>query len=506
MITAIWRSTVLWAALCSALHAGDTLSFCPGPDERYRSPLYEVRSATGEPAFVYYRENGWKQVPDKDGNTWPSPVMSVDHHWVGLSAEGGVRLTIRPVGIDATTVELLPERPGNTVAVAADGSVQVKLKLSAEHPGYYFVRINGPHGDRHPLFIFADPPETDVPARGPGVHFFGPGVHDIGPHYDVKTGETVYLAPGAVVRGTITARGANVRIRGRGVLSGELLQQEWMRHKRGLVAKPKDARAWGVAPMVWNDAWLGSTTVEGITVIDAPSYNLALTGHFTVRNVKLLSWNYSTDGVGGSGGPGLVEQCFFKVNDDVFTLYWPGRTLRNLVIWKQMNQAVFQLGYGYTQEVTDILAEKIEIIRDETETQNGHRGIIVLCASKGCRFRNVRFEDMKIYGDTLNLLAIDNLDQDTPWAAKIEDVTLREIDLVLERVTVTGTERGRWWGPFKDRNDRQDQPMRSRLRTAAPGTIRVLFDDVSIDGVRLRSEKDFPNGLETRGDVRLEFR
>jgi hypothetical protein len=46
----------------------------------------------------------------------------------------------------------------------------------------------------------------------------------------------------------------------------------------------------------------------------------------------------------------------------------------------------------------------------------------------------------------------------------------------------------------------------SRLRTAAPGTIRVLFEDVSINGVRLRSEKDFPNGLETQGDVRLEFR
>jgi hypothetical protein len=505
MITAIWRSAVLLAALCSAVHAGETISFCPGPDERYRSSLYEVRSAGGEPAFVYHRENGWKRVPDKAGNTWPLPVMSADNHWVGLSAEGDVQLTIRAIGIEAKTAELLPSRPGNTAMVAADGSVRVKLKLSAEHPGYYFVRINGAHGDMHPLFIFSDPPETDVPARGPGVHFFGPGVHDIGPHYAVKTGETVYLAPGAVVRGTITARGANVRICGRGVLSGELMQDEWMRHKRGLVAKPQDARgAWGIAPMVWNEEHGGSTTVEGITIIDAPSYNLMFCGTFAVRNAKLLSWNYSTDGIGG--GPGVVEQCFCKVNDDVFTLYYSGRTIRNVVIWKQMNQAVFQLGYGYPQEVKDILAEKIEIIRDETETQNGHRGIIVLCASKGCRFNNVRFEDIRIYGDTLNLLAIDNLDQDTPWSAKVENVTLRDIDLTLRRVTVTGTERGRWWGPFMGRNDRQDQPVRSRLRTADTGTIRVLFDNVSINGMRLRSEKDFPNGLETQGDVRLEFR
>lgn len=216
MFSAIWRITLLSAALSSVVQAGEPLSFCPGPDERYRSPLYEVRSA-------------------------------------------------------------------------ADGRVQVKLALSAEHPGYYFLRINGDYGDTHPLFIFADPPEKDVPAKGPGVHFFGPGVHDIGPHYAVQGGETVYLAPGAVVRGTLTARGANVRVCGRGILSGELLQEEWMRHKRGFVARPKDARGHGIAPMVWNDAWLGSTIVEGITIIDAPSYNLNLTGRYAVRNVKLLS-------------------------------------------------------------------------------------------------------------------------------------------------------------------------------------------------------------------------
>jgi hypothetical protein len=499
----IWRITLFAAVLTSALQAGEPTSFCSGPDERYRSPLYEVRSATGEPAFVYHHENGWKQVPDKDGRTWPCEAMPADDHWVSLSATGEVHLTVRAVGIEATRVELLPQRPGNTATVAADGSVRVTLTLVDEHPGYYFVRINGAHGDKHPLFIFADPPETEIPAKGPGVHFFGPGVHDIGPHYAVKGGETVYLAPGAVVRGTLTARGANVRICGRGILSGELLQEEWIRHKRGFVAQPQDARAWGIAPMVWNEDLLGSTTVEGVTIIDAPSYNLALTGQFAVRNVKLLSWNYSTDGVGGTGGPGLVEDCFFKVNDDVFTLYWPGRTLRNLVIWKQMNQAVFQLGYGYPLTVKDILVEKVEIIRDETETQNGHRGIIVLCASKGCAFSNVRFRDIKVHGDTLNLLAIDNLDQDTPWSAKIGNVRLREIDLALERVTVTGTERGRWWGPFIDR---EGQPMRSRLRTADPGRIRVRFEDVSINGRRLESEQDFPDGLETQGDMDLTFR
>lgn len=70
-------------------------------------------------------------------------------------------------------------------------------------------------------------------------------------------------------------------------------------------------------------------------------------------------------------------------------------------------------------------------------------------------------------------------------------------------MTVTGTEQGNWWEPFMDR---QGSPMRSRVRTANPGKIRARFDDVSIGGVRLQSERDFPNGLEIQGDVNLTFR
>jgi hypothetical protein len=115
----------------------------------------------------------------------------------------------------------------------------------------------------------------------------------------------------------------------------------------------------------------------------------------------------------------------------------------------------------------------------------------------------MKFQDIKVYGDTLNLLAIDNLDQDTEWSAKVKDVKLREIDLELHRVTVTGTERGNWWTPFMDR---KGKPMRSRLRTSAFGSIHLVLDDVSIKGTKLKSAADFPNGLETTGDVKLEFR
>ena len=44
-------------------------------------------------------------------------------------------------------------------------------------------------------------------------------------------------------------------------------------------------------------------------------------------------------------------------------------------------------------------------------------------------------------------------------------------------------------------------------RIARPkGEIHVLFDNVSINGKKLKSADDFPNGLETQGNVKLKFK
>lgn len=73
---------------------------------------------------------------------------------------------------------------------------------------------------RRPLFLFADPPETNVPKPGdPNVRYFAGGqVHEAG-EIQLRNGQTVYLAPGAVVRGIIQASGVTgARVIGRGIL------------------------------------------------------------------------------------------------------------------------------------------------------------------------------------------------------------------------------------------------------------------------------------------------
>ena len=52
---------------------------------------------------------------------------------------------------------------------------------------------------RHPLHLFANPLEKDVPApNAPGVRYYGPGFHEVG-EIDLVSNETVYIAGGAVV-------------------------------------------------------------------------------------------------------------------------------------------------------------------------------------------------------------------------------------------------------------------------------------------------------------------
>ncbi len=52
---------------------------------------------------------------------------------------------------------------------------------------------------RHPLHLFANPLEKDVPdPNDPKVRYYGPGYHEVG-EIELLSGETVYIAGGAMV-------------------------------------------------------------------------------------------------------------------------------------------------------------------------------------------------------------------------------------------------------------------------------------------------------------------
>tara|TARA_B100001971_G_scaffold215152_1_gene258417 strand:+ start:1428 stop:4181 length:2754 start_codon:yes stop_codon:yes gene_type:complete len=121
-----------------------------------------------------------------------------------------------PVGIDIecstdfTSFSLKPDRHGLTVSRQGN-----RLHFQIDEPKNLVLQIPG----RTPLAILVTPLESDLPLPSdPDVLYFWPGVHDVG-IIRPQSGQTIYLAPGSLVKGRIEAKGVQgVRIRGRGIL------------------------------------------------------------------------------------------------------------------------------------------------------------------------------------------------------------------------------------------------------------------------------------------------
>jgi hypothetical protein len=212
----------------------------------------------------------------------------------------------RPV----TSVKVLPTSYG-IAPVLSKG--QIAFDLSA--PANLTIELNG--GIDHVLHLFANPVEID-PLRqsDTNVIYFRPGVHDLGP-IQLQNNQTLYLAGGAIVRSTIPAgekptvekdwagckcyrnlieanNVTNITIRGRGVL--DLSRLPW--HARTAIVL----------------GHCDNVLVEGITLLDAPCWGVAMFGsrHVTVRNVKQICRRENSDGIDICNSRDvLVTDCFF---------------------------------------------------------------------------------------------------------------------------------------------------------------------------------------------------
>ena len=146
-------------------------------------------------------------------------------------------------------------------------------------PGQLTVELDGMH---YALHLFADPPETDTPKAGDAnVLYFGPGVHRPG-KINLQSGQTVYVAGGAVVYTAIAARGlTGVRILGRGIID----TSEFPRGQGGgsiRLANCTDVK------------------IDGVILRDPDTWGLTGSGcrNVTISRVKLIGfWRYNSDGI-----------------------------------------------------------------------------------------------------------------------------------------------------------------------------------------------------------------
>jgi hypothetical protein len=268
-----------------------------------------------------------------------------------------------------------------------------QVQFSLDKPANLSVEIN--KNIKRPLFIFANPLETEIPdTSSSSVIYFRKGkIHTPGTVI-VKSNQTVYIEGGAIVRGSFVAEKAkNVKIIGRGIIDHSMYENR------------------GGSPIVIYDC--EDVLFEGIIINEAKGWNCTSYSSRNVeyRNMKMISGNSWGDGIDIVGSKKvLVDNCFIKAMDDCIAVkagvsyipkyfnetYVEDVLFRNSVLWKMGANAI-EIGFETrTDTMKNITFRNIDIIHCEGvgystfSIHNGDRAFI-----KNVLLEDIRVEDLK---------------------------------------------------------------------------------------------------------------
>ena len=331
-------------------------------------PVYAVKVAPADPA------RRWKAMDDK--------VRSAEYFdkaaFAYFDMRGPVAVTVTCPG-PITSAKILPS--SLKIVPAVEGQ---KLTFSLAQPKPVTIEVNGNWVGA--LHLFANPPEAPAPRPDdPNVIYFGPGVHEVA-GLTVGSGKTVYVAAGAVVKGTadrrgpvFTLQGEHIVLRGRGVIDGSLCPT----HARNLLmVRGKDI------------------TIEGVIFRDSSVWTIPIrrSDRVTVKNVKLLGYRANSDGIDLCNSRDVtIEDCFIRTLDDLIVVkadkgQGPSRRIvaRKCVLWNEVAHAL-SVGAEIRDDIDDVLFEDCDVIHDK-----GREWTLRVFHCDAARVSNIRFENIRI--------------------------------------------------------------------------------------------------------------
>ncbi len=206
-----------------------------------------------------------------------------------------------------------------------------------------------------------------------------------------KHGTTLYLAGGAVLRGSICADEVDdVTVRGRGILDCRRLTH-------------RDQWCEGRAPAIWLVNG-NRPVIEGVTIVDAVSWGVLInwSRNGVVRNLNMINNKVNGDGIHVSGSSGaLVEGVFVRSPDDLLVSYHfgapsSGLVARHCVFWADMVQTLL-VGMGGGGDIRDYLFHDIDVVNSRGYPGAPlFTGVIKLWANQNCTISNIEFRDIRI--------------------------------------------------------------------------------------------------------------
>lgn len=242
----------------------------------------------------------------------------------------------------------------------------------------WMISIEFDHDIYHNLCLFANAVEKDPVSEGdPGVLYFGPGFHDAGA-LNLRSGETIYLAGGAVVRGSIHGNGvSHASIRGHGIL-----QQGSIRITRS-----------------------SHVLIEGIIITDAPGWTIVPNevDSSTIRDVKIINKTISSDGADPSGCNDLVfDNVFFRIPDDCISIKCykvarPNRhiVIRNSIFWSDAAHCILIGPEGNGTSTSDVLVSNCDFLECKYPGQD-YWGVFGITNGDSMTIRDITIENCRI--------------------------------------------------------------------------------------------------------------
>jgi hypothetical protein len=310
--------------------------------------------------------------------TWPGPAPFVSNKYYSIKANGipvpvydtpiasyAVFDFQGPVTVEVSTlfdvrwVDIRPLRTGLKVEYVDDHTFRFQM----DKPENLSVELNG-RIRQQPLFIFTGSPESDRPQRSdPNVIWFAGGQVHKNVALELADNQTAYIEGGAVLQGTISAKGKkNIKICGRGILDGSLVK-----------AMPGNRHR-----------WIQFVDCENILIKDVILHNgttwqtaLFHCRHAEINGLRIVSESGGDDGIDlVRCRDVLVDGVFAHTKDDCIAIKSHGDypadqatdniLVRNCTFWNSIWGNAVEVGFElYSQEVKNIRFENLDIIHVE---------------------------------------------------------------------------------------------------------------------------------------------
>lgn len=319
---------------------------------------------------------------------------------------------VRPASLGVSPT-LSADRKTATFRLNPPASVSFEVDGDILHNVHLFVRTRErrPSGRRRLVFF------------GPGVHVV-PGAHVL----HVGSNTTVYLAPGALLRGSIEVnRAHNVVIRGHGAIDPTPFVQP------------------GSRPTIYirNSSDVG---VRDLTILDGQdgAINTTDSRRVVVAGVAQINTDRFSDGIDVmSTTELLVDGVFLRTSDDSINVSastpWGGHgstrnvTVRDSSLWADVAHPVLVGVNGNPNghdKVERIVFQNIDVLEHD-EGNSLYQGVLAVDAGDRVTVRDVRFQDIRIApftrGTLVNVRVFKNDSYNKAAGDGVDGVLFRDI-------------------------------------------------------------------------------